>query len=309
MDRLDSMSALIAAVEAGSLSAAARKLHLPLATMSRKVSQLEAHLKVRLLKRSGRRLALTEAGDAYVAACRQILEEVAEAERAATGEYRAPKGELVVTAPAGFGRTHLLPAVVEFLRAYPQIGVRLRLADQLLNLLEEGIDVALRIGPLHDSSLVAMPVGSVRIVTCASPAYFAARGKPRAPAELARHDCITFEGIASPRAWTFAGGEARPVAVRSRLSVNGAEAAVDAATAGLGIVRLLSYQAAGALARGELELALADFEPPALPVHALHAGGRPAPLKLRAFLDFLLPRLKGALSRDLQLPIDPETAQ
>jgi len=293
MDRLESMSALVAAVEAGSLSAAARRLHLPLATMSRKVSQLERHLKARLLKRSGRRLALTEAGEAYVAACRQILDEIAEAERAATGEYSAPKGELALTTPAVFGRTHVLPVVVEFLKAYPHINVRLRLADQLLNLLGEGIDVAVRIGALQDSSLVATPVGSVRVVTCASPAYLAARGEPRSPDDLAAHDCITFEGIASPRAWTF--GDARQVHVSSRLCVNGGEAAVDAAVRGLGIARLLSYQAAGALARGELALALGEFEPPALPVHVLHAGGRPLPLKLRAFLDFVVPRLKAAL--------------
>jgi DNA-binding transcriptional LysR family regulator len=294
MDRLESMSALVAAVEAGSLSAAARRLHLPLATMSRKVSQLEGHLKVRLLKRAGRRLALTEAGEAYVAACRQILDEIAEAERAATGEYRAPKGELTVTAPAVFGRTHVLPVVVAFLKTYPHIGVRLRLADQLLHLLEEGIDVAVRIGPLQDSSLIATPVGSVRVVTCASPGYFASRGLPGTPAELEAHDCITFEGIASPRAWTF-GAEARPVGIRSRLAVNGGEAAVDAAVKGLGVARLLSYQAAEALSRGELALALGEFEPPALPVHVLHAGGRATPLKLRAFLDFLVPQLRRAL--------------
>lgn len=292
MDRFQSMSTLVSAVEAGSLSAAARKLRIPLATVSRKVSQLERHLNAKLLKRAGRSLALTEAGQSYVAACKRILEDVAEAERAATGEYRSPRGELIVTAPVVFGRLHLVPVAVEFLKAYAEIDIRLRLADQLLNFLEERVDVAVRIGALPDSSLVATRIGSVRRVLCASPGYFAARGVPRTPADLAAHDCITFEGIASPLAWSF--GE-RSVPIRSRLAVNGAEAAVDAAVAGLGVARLLSYQAAQALRGGALAMALEEFEPPALPVQVLHAGPRPLPLKLRAFLDFAVPRLKAAL--------------
>jgi DNA-binding transcriptional LysR family regulator len=292
MDRLQSMSTLVSAVEAGSLSAAARKLRIPLATVSRKVSQLERHLNAKLLKRAGRSLALTEAGQSYVAACKRILEDVAEAERAATGEYRSPRGELIVTAPVVFGRLHVVPVAVEFLKAYAEIDIRLRLADQVLNLLEDRVDVAVRIGALPDSSLVAARIGSVRRVLCASPGYFVARGVPRTPADLAAHDCITFEGIASPQAWSF--GE-RSVHIRSRLAVNGAEAAVDAAVAGLGVARLLSYQAAQALRSGTLAMALEEFEPPALPVHVVHAGPRPLPLKLRAFLDFALPRLKAAL--------------
>lgn len=297
MDRLQSMSTLVAAVEAGSLSAAARKLRMPLATVSRKVAELERHLSTRLLNRSGRRLALTDAGESYVAACRRILEEIAEAERAAAGEYRAPRGELVVTAPVVFGRLHVAPIVVEFLKAYGDIDIRLRLADHVLNLHEDRIDVAVRIGVLPDSSLVATRVGSIHPVVCASPGYFAARGTPQAPAELARHDCIAFEGIAAARAWMFgAPGRQQSVPVRSRLAVNSAEAAVDAAVAGLGIARLLSYQAADALRRGALAVALEAFEPPALPVSVLHAGERPLPLKVRAFLDFLVPRLRGGLS-------------
>jgi DNA-binding transcriptional LysR family regulator len=301
MDRLESMSALVAAAEAGSLSAAARRLRVPLATMSRKVSDLERHLKVQLLKRTGRRLSLTEAGEAYVAACRQILDEVAEAERAASGEYRAPKGDLVVTAPVALGRTHVLPIAVEFLKAFPEIGIRLRLADHHLNLLEDPIDAAVRIGALPDSSLIGTRVGSVRVVVCANPAYLAARGTPRSPSDLLAHDCITFEGIAAPRAWTFTGArDEQRAGVRSRLAVNAAQAAVDAAVAGLGIARLLSYQAAAALESGALVLVLETFEPPPLPVHVVTAPGRRMPLKLRAFLDFLVPRLRQALARDLQ---------
>lgn len=279
MDRLEAMSLLVAATEAGSLSAAARRLGVPLATVSRKVSDLESHLRTRLLVRSTRRLALTDAGRSYVEACRRILDEVAEAERAAAGEYRAPRGDLSITAPVVFGRLHVLPIVV--------------------NLLEERIDVAVRIGELPDSSLVAMRVGAIRQVICASPAYFATRGTPQRPADLAGHDCITFEGIASPAAWTFAAKRpARSVALRSRLIVNTAEAAIDAAIAGLGITRVLSYQVADALREGSLALALEAYEAAPSPVSLVHAGGQLLPLKLRAFLDFAAPRLRAALAPD-----------
>jgi DNA-binding transcriptional LysR family regulator len=299
MDRLEAMSLLVAATEAGSLSAAARRLGVPLATVSRKVSDLESHLRTRLLVRSTRRLALTDAGRSYVEACRRILDEVAEAERAAAGEYRAPRGDLSITAPVVFGRLHVLPIVVEFLKAHAQIDVRLSLADRVVNLLEERIDVAVRIGELPDSSLVAMRVGAIRQVICASPAYFATRGTPQRPADLAGHDCITFEGIASPAAWTFAAKRpARSVALRSRLIVNTAEAAIDAAIAGLGITRVLSYQVADALREGSLALALEAYEAAPSPVSLVHAGGQLLPLKLRAFLDFAAPRLRAALAPD-----------
>ena len=207
MDRLESMSILVTAVEAGSLSAAARRLGMPLATVSRKVSELEAHLKTRLLNRSSRRLTLTDAGRSYVAACKRILEDVGEAERAASGEYSAPKGDLIITAPIVFGRLHVLPVVTEFLKAYPDIDIRIVLADRVVNLLEEHVDLAVRIGELPDSSLVATRVGAIRRVVCGSPAYFAARGTPKHPSELGTHDCVTFEGLMSPDAWTFTIGK------------------------------------------------------------------------------------------------------
>lgn len=297
MDRLEAMSLLVAAIEAGSLSGAARRLGMPLATVSRKVSDLESHLRSRLLVRSTRRLALTEAGRSYVEACRRILDEVAEAERAASGEYRAPRGDLVVAAPVVLGRLHVLPIVVEFLKEQPQIDVRLALSDRIAHLLEEHIDVAVRIGELPDSSHVALRVGAIRPVVCASPAYFHARGTPQRPADLAKHDCITFEGIASPGVWSFSGRrQGQPVRVHSRLAVNTAEAAIDAAVAGLGVTRVLSYQAEQALRSGALQLALESYEPPPRPVSLLHAGGRLLPLKLRAFLDYAAPRLRDRLS-------------
>ncbi len=298
MDRFESMSTLLAVVEAGSLSAAARRLNTPLTTVSRKVSELETHLKTRLLNRSSRRIALTDAGRSYVAACKRILEDLGEAERAASGEYSAPRGDLMITAPIVFGRLHVLPIVIEFLRAYPDIDIRMGLADRIVNILEEPVDLAVRIGHLPDSSLVARRVGSIRRVICASPSYFAQRGTPKKPGDLGAHDCITFEGMTAPEAWTFTTGKSdAAVAIRSRLTVNTAEAAVDAAKAGVGITRVLSYQVASALREGALVLALQDFEPAPLPVNLIHVGQRLLPLKLRAFLDFATPRLKAALSQ------------
>ena len=297
MDRLEAMSTLLAAVEAGSLSAASRKLGMPLATVSRKVSELEAHLRTRLLNRTSRRLILTEAGRSYVAACRRILDDISAAERAAAGEYMSPRGELIITAPVVFGRLHVLPVVVEFLKAYAEIDVRLVLADRVVNLQEDHVDLAVRIGALPDSSLVATRVGAIGQVVCGSPGYFAERDTPTAPADLAAHDCITFGGLMASDVWTFAGGKSDiAVTVRSRLVVNTAEAAIDAAAAGLGITRVLSYQVADAVRRGALVLALREFEPAAAPVSLVYAGQGLLPLKLRAFLDFAAPRLKARFS-------------
>jgi DNA-binding transcriptional LysR family regulator len=298
MDRLESMSTLVAAVEAGSLSAAARKLGKPLATVSRKVSELEAHLRTRLVNRTSRRLTLTDAGRSYVAACKRILEDIEDAERAAAGEYTAPRGELIITAPIVFGRLHELPVVMDFLRAYPEIDIRLAQADRPINLLEEHVDLAVRIGELPDSSLVARRIGSVGRVVCGSPAYLRKRGTPRRLDELADHDCVTFEGSSSPDAWIFSKGKSLvSVPLHSRLIVNTAEAAIDAAVAGVGLTRVLSYQAAPAIEAGRLALVLREFEPPAWPVNLVHAGQGLLPLKLRAFLDFAAPRLRARLSQ------------
>jgi len=302
MDRLEAMSILITAVDAGSLSAAARQLRTPLATVSRKVSELEARLKTRLLNRSSRKLTLTDAGRSYVQACRRILEEVGEAERAASGEYGAPKGDLIITTPIVFGRLHVLPVVTAFLAAFPDIDIRMVQADRVVNLLEDRIDLAVRIGALPDSSLLATRVGSLRRVICASPAYLAARGRPKRPDDLGAHACITFEGMTTPDAWTFKAGKTeQSVAIHSRLIVNTAEAAIDAAIAGAGFTRVLSYQAADAVRAGRLHIVLAQFEPPPWDVSLVHAGGRLLPLKVRAFLDFAAPRLKDRLSQIEQL--------
>jgi DNA-binding transcriptional LysR family regulator len=293
MDRLESMSILVAAVEAGSLSAAGRRLGAPLTTVSRKISELEEHLKTRLLNRSSRKLTLTDAGRSYIEACKRILEDVGEAERAASGEYSAPKGDLIITAPIVFGRLHVLPIAMEFLKAYPDIDIRIVLADRLVNLLEDHIDLAVRIGELPDSSLVATRIGAIRRVVCGSPAYFAERGTPKNPAELGMHDCITFEGLSSPHTWDFTTAKSQvSIPIHSRLVVNTAEAAIDAAIAGVGVTRVLSYQIANAVQADALAVVLEKFEPEPSPVSLVYTGQRLLPLKLRAFLDFAAPRLK-----------------
>ncbi|WP_296746374.1 LysR family transcriptional regulator [Mesorhizobium sp.] len=300
MDRLDAMSLFAGTVEAGSLSAASRRLGMPLATVSRRLSDLEKHLRTRLLNRSTRRLTLTDAGEAYLVACRRILSEVSEAERAAAGEYISPTGELAVTAPVVFGRLHVLPIVTGFLAAYPDVDIRLTLSDRITQLVDEHIDLAVRIGELPDSAMVATRVGSIRRITCASPGYFARHGTPARPEEIAGRDCITFEGLAAPAAWSFVIGKSETVVpVRSRLQVNTAEAAIDAAVAGLGLTKVLSYQADAAVRDGKLSVVLDAFEPPPWPVSLVHTGQGRLPVKLRAFLDFAAPRLKERLARSL----------
>jgi len=297
VDRLESMSILVAVVDAGSLSAASRQLSIPLATVSRKVGELEAHLRTRLLNRTTRQLSLTEAGESYVASCRRILEEVGEVERAATGEYATPRGHLVITAPVVFGRLHVMPVLADFLAHYPEITVRLFLTDRNANLLEERIDAAVRVGPLPDSSLVAMKAGDVRMVVCGSPSYLANQRVPAKPQDLADHACINFDGLTSPRAWNFiVGKDEAPVRINPRLRTNTAESAVDAAVLGVGLTRVLSYQAAAPLREGKLQLVLEKFEPPPMPVSVIHAGQSPLPLKLRAFVDFFLPRLRARVA-------------
>ncbi|MDW3685508.1 LysR family transcriptional regulator [Cupriavidus sp. CV2] len=300
MNLLESMSILVAVVESGSLSAAARRLGVPLPTVSRKVGELESHLKTRLLHRTTRQLSLTDAGSSYVAACRRILEEIGEAERAATGEYAAPKGELAVTAPVVFGRLHVVPVVAEFLAHYPEIDVSLLLTDRVVHLMDEHADAAIRIGELPDSTLVATGVGTVRRVVCASPAYLATHGVPARPRDLAGHECITFEVLASKRAWVFGSGKSEVyVPVRSRLAVNTAEAGITAAILGVGLINVLAYQVADAIRSNALRIVLDTFESAPLPISIVHKGPALLPLKLRAFLDFVAPRLRTRISREL----------
>lgn len=296
MDRFEAMRTLVAAIDGGSLSAASRSLGVPLPTVSRRVSDLEAYLGSQLVVRTSRKLLLTEAGTAFIASARRVLEELAEAERAVSGEYRAPRGELLVTAPIAFGALNLAPIVHMFLAAYPDVTVRLVLSDGVIDLVESHVDVAVRIGRLPDSMLVARRVGDIRWVVCASPDYLARRGAPDSPAALADHDCIAFEGLQRYREWPFhdANGT-QQVTIHPRFSINTADGVVGAAVAGVGIARLLSYQVAASVGSGALVPILTGCGPPPMPVHLVHAAHQQQPLKLRAFLDFVAPRLQQRL--------------
>jgi DNA-binding transcriptional LysR family regulator len=298
MDRLEAMTILLAAVDSGSLSAASRQLNIPLATVSRRVTELEEHMKVRLLLRGSRKLTLTESGAQYVTMCRQIIEDIAEAERTASGEYRAPQGDLLISAPTFMGKTHALPVIVEFLRTYPDIRIRLQLADRNMSLLDEHIDLALRVGELPDSSLIATRVGLIREMHCASPDYLKLYGTPKVPSDLQSHECITYEGtnIMARDQWNFlVKGVPQTITVSSRLVVSSAEAAVVAAAAGGGIARVLSYQIVDQLKAKSLVPLLDGYEPARWPVSLIFPSQRQVPLKLRAFLDFATPRLRQML--------------
>ena len=237
-----------------------------------------------------------DAGRSYIAAAKRILADVAEAERAASGEYTTPRGELSVSAPVALGRMHLQPVLAEFLAAFPEVDIQLSLQDRAVNLLEEHVDVALRIGALADSSLIAVRVGEIRRVICASPAYLKSRGTPKSPDDLSAHDCISYPPIQSPSTWRFKRDQSEYVVpVRSRLIVSNLESACDAARAGIGITVAFSYHVAESIKSGELMPLLQDFQPPPLPVSFVYSPNRFMPVKLRAFLDFTVPRLKARL--------------
>lgn len=296
MDRLRAMRVFSAIAAAGSLSAAARRLGMPLTNVSRTLAALEAGLGAPLVVRTTRSLALTESGTEYLDACRSILEHVDDAEARLSGKGETPRGELAISAPVAFGRLHVLPVVTAYLQAFPSMSVRMLLLDRNVDLIEEGIDVAVRIGELVDSQLMARAAGSVRQIVCAAPAYLKAHGRPRLPADLATHRCITFLGFGSGQDWTFAGPK-KPDRVRLKvcLSVNTADTAIDAAIAGLGITRVLSYQAERAIAAGQLVRVLGTYEGAVVPVSILHREGRIQQSKVREFVrlaaDMLPPRL------------------
>lgn len=296
MDRFASMATFAAVVEAGSFSAASRKLAVPLATISRKVSDLEDLLGISLIDRATRKISLTEVGRSYYDSCRRLLDELGEMERAAKGEYQTPRGELVITAPIVFGRMHLTPVIVDFLNVYPEVDVRLQLEDRVINLNDEPIDLAMRISDLPDSSQMAVRVGEIRYVVCATPAYLAKHGTPKHPSELIDHACVTRTKLDMPDSWPFKiGAQIKTFQVPRRLSVNTAEAGIEAVLAGAGLARVLCYQIAQAQRDGKIVTVLGEFEPPALPLSFVYPSTRAVPMKLRAFLDFAVPRLKQRL--------------
>src|SRR6201995_1480204 len=301
MDRLEAMQIFVATVDAGSFSGAGRRLGIPLTTVSRKVSELEDHLKSRLLVRTTRKLSLTDAGAAYLASSKRILDDIIAAETLAAGEYTAPRGELILTAPIPFGRFHVLGIVNDFLKQYPEINVRMSLSDSSVNLSEDNIDMAVRIGALPDSSMIATRVGSVRRVVVGSPEYFAKHGMPKQLSDLVDLTCVTFAALNGNSSWVFPGkgrSASLPVRPTCRLNINTAESAIDAAIAGIGVTHVISYQVAKPVAEGKLQVVLQEFEPEPMPVHLIHAAQGRLPLKMRSFLEFAAPRLRKSLESD-----------
>lgn len=293
MDQIHLMKVLIAVGELESFAAAARKLGLSPAAVTRAVSALEEALGVKLLQRTTRNVRLTEAGSRYLEDSRNILASIHEANEAAAGINAAPRGNLSVTAPLLFGKAFVMPCIVDYLQAYPEVDVSAYFLDRVVNLVEEGMDVAVRIGPLPDSGLKAVRVGQVRRLLCASPEYLQRHGTPQHPTELAEHTMIAASGVSPRLDWMF-GAEQAPVQVRikPRLTVTSNDAAIVAATAGLGIARLLSYQAAAELAAGRLQVVLEDYEQAPWPIHVLHRESKYGSTKVRAFIDRLASNLR-----------------
>ena len=302
MDRLDAMQAFVAAADRGSLAAAARRLGHSPAGVTRAIASLEARLGAKLLRRTTRSLHLTDVGHTYLAICRRVLADLAAAEHGAAAMQEQPSGILTLTAPVQFGRLHLAPIVSRFLADHPAVQVRLVLLDRVVSMIDEGLDAAVRLAHLPDSSLIATRVGEVRRVVCAAPAYLARHGIPKTPADLVRHVCLTSSEAGMPDAWRFGSGtnggtrKRQNVPIRPRLAVNGSAVPIDAAVEGWGCTQVLSYQVESHLAAGRLVLLLTEFETPPIPVHLVHAEAHKATAKLRAFIAFAAPLLREGLA-------------
>ena len=293
MDRLDELALFLAIVNEGSLAAAARRTGRSAPAVTRSLNELECRLGIRLLERTTRKLALTDAGLRLAEHARRLTEDYEDAMRDTSGEGAAPRGRLRVSAPLVFGRRHVASVVAAFLDAYPEITAELSLEDRMVDLIEEGVDVALRIAHLDSSSLVSRRVGWVRTVVVASPEYLREHGIPNDPDELSGHRIILFVPQGSGAVWRFAGvdGRERTLRVTGRFQVNRAEAAIDAVRDGQGITATLSYQVASDLAAGTLVRILRDFEQPSIPVQLVYPSTRLMAPRLRAFLDFAVPKL------------------
>ena len=286
MDRFAAMTAFVAVVDHKGFAAAARHLHVAPSAVTRLIGALEDGLGVRLLRRTTRSLSLTDAGERYLGRARVILSELRDVEDSARAERVAPRGRLVVTAPAVFGRLHVAPLMSAFLAHYPEVVGELSLTDRTVSLVEEGIDLAVRIGALADSSLLARRMGATRRVVVGAPAYLARRGTPAAPADLAGHDLIRFASLSTPAEWRFRqDGVDLAVSVSPRFITDSADAAIGQAEQGGGLTMVLGYQVAAAVRAGRLTIVLSGFEPPPLPIHIVQPAGRLVPAAVRAFVD------------------------
>jgi DNA-binding transcriptional LysR family regulator len=292
MAKLEAMQTFVKVAETSSFAEAARQLHMSPPAVTRAVSALEDQIGTRLFTRTTRVVRLTEAGNCYFEDCRKILADVEEAEAAASGSYARPTGVLHVTASVMFGQQFLVPILTEFLGQNPDVTVRSLFVDRVVNLVDEGIDVAIRIGHLPDSSQSAVRVGKVRQVVCGAPAYFAAHGIPQQPADLARHSMIAGTSSFSSLDWHFGQDQKLKVNITPRLFCNTYDSVIRASLNGWGLARVLSYQIGEHLVAGNLQTVLADYEQEPLPIHIVHPEGRRASAKVRAFIDLAVDRLR-----------------
>jgi DNA-binding transcriptional LysR family regulator len=289
MDRIDAMQALVAVADLRGFAPAARKLGLSPSAVTRLIAALEDRVGARLLQRTTRSVTLTDAGARYLERIRRVLADVEEAEGAVEGERTSPSGRLAVSAPVGFGRLHVSPVMSAYLKRYPEVSGELRLSDRMINLVEDGVDLAVRIGHLSDSSLVARHVGEMRRIVVASNDYLRQRGEPETPQAVASHDTIQFGAMTAPPDWRFVeDGQEIRVACTPRLTTNSADAALDYAEHDGGLTRVMAYQAAAALKRGRLRIVLAKFEAPPLPIHIVYPTSRLLSAKVRSFIDLVL---------------------
>ncbi|AVO62137.1 LysR family transcriptional regulator [Pseudomonas chlororaphis] len=293
MDRFQEMQVFISVAQEQGFAAAARRLGLSAPSVTRAVAALEQRIGTQLLTRTTRNVLLTEAGQRYLEDSRRILAELQDAEASAAGIHALPRGQLTITAPVLFGELFVTPLMVDYLERFPEVSINALLVDRVVSMVEEGMDVAVRIGELPDSGQHAMRVGEVRRVICASPAFLARHGRPRHPQELRQAPVIAPSSIGQSRSWLFdEGGTPLSVRPEPRLVVTANQAAISAACLGLGLTRVLSYQVAGKVAAGELEIVLAEFELAPLPIHVVYQGGRKAPARVRSFVDFAVQALR-----------------
>ena len=293
MDRFLGMQVFVAVGEEQSFAAAARRLGLSPPMVTRTIGALEQQLGVKLLQRTTRIVRLTNAGARYLLDCKRLLSEVDDAEQALSGSQTELRGPLAITASVMFGRLFVAPILLEFLEQHPKVDGRAVLVDRVVDLIEEGLDVGVRIAHLADASFTAIRVGAVRQVLCASPAYLKRHGVPRTPRDLQEFDAISFAADRETPVWSFgAGKRAVSVRPRSRLLVNSSEVAMQAAVAGAGLTRVLSYMAAAELKAGRLRVILSDFEPEPIPIHVIHREGKHAAARVRAFVDLTVERLR-----------------
>lgn len=293
MDRFSEMQIFVAVAESEGFAAGARKLKISPPAATRAVADLEYRLGIKLLNRTTRYVRVTDAGQRYLDDCKRILAQVTEADEAAIGINAAPRGHLVITAPVLFGRMYVMPCVVAYLQKYPDTEISAMFVDRVVNMLDEGVDVALRVGELSDSSFKAIKVGTVRRVVCASPAYIEKYGLPQHPNDLSEHQIIVASSLSPNVEWRFLENkQSKIVRVKPRLTVTSNDAAIEAAVEGLGITRLISYQIAPELQNGQLKIILSEYEYPALPIHILHREGRNSSAKVRAFIDLVAEKLK-----------------